>query len=278
MTLITGHKGFIGSHLVENKLDYIGYDLKDGQDIRNKYQLAKIFANNNITQIIHLAAEAGVRRGEKYPDEYISTNINGTRNLLELAEEYGVKHFIFFSSSSVYGNQKPPFKEDMKLAPNSLYGLTKLAGELLCKLSPVRTTVVRPFSVYGENGRGDQVVYKWLNQVSLVEPVSFYGTGRTIRGYVYVKDLVDGVRAIFNDKCLRRNFEVYNLGGQEKITLDHLYGLFEEWFPRIEKKVFDLPNADVRENWADISKAKLHLKWSPDTKFDNKIKELLWKM
>ena len=277
MTLITGHKGFIGSHLVENKLDYIGYDLKDGQDIRNKYQLAKIFANNNIKTVIHLAAEAGVRRGEKYSDEYISTNINGTRNLLELAEEYNVKHFIFFSSSSVYGEQKPPLKEDMRLQPTSLYGTTKLTGELLCRISPVPITIIRPFSVYGENGRGDQVLYKWIHQLEAKEPVSFYGDGSTIRGYIYVKDLILGLAYIISRKE-DVEFEVFNLGGQEKITLNDLYKLFKERYPWMEKNIIPLPKVDVKANWADISKAKKQLKWSPHTNFNKKIKELLWKM
>lgn len=274
MILITGNLGFIGSHLTKRLDNWIGFDLKDGQDIRNKYQLAKLFATHSIDTVIHLAAEAGVRRGEKYPDEYITTNIIGTRNLLELAEENNVKQFIFFSSSSVYGEQKPPFSEDMNVKPNCLYGITKATGELLCNISPVNTTIVRPFSVYGENGRGDQFLYKWINQIKSNKPISFYGEGNSKRGYVYAGDLANGVIKLLKKKQ-KSNFEVYNLGGQQIITLNVLSSIYKKAYEDLKIEKYPLPHADVLENWADISKAKKELSWSPDTNFEDKIIEII---
>lgn len=278
MILITGHKGFVGGHLTKrlNKKDWVGFDLVDGQDIRNKYELAKLFAIHRIDTVIHLAAEAGLRRGERYPDEYITRNIIGTRNLLEVAEDNNVKHFIFFSSSSVFGGQTPPFNEQSLLQPDCVYGMTKAAGEVLCKISPIPTTIVRPFSVYGENGRGDQVIYKWLNQIKAGEPISFYGNGKSKRGYVYVGDLVDGVIKLI-DRKPDNNYEVFNLGGQEIITLKALLKVFKGVFKGLKIKKYPLPKADALENWADIYKAKEVLWWRPDTDFKQKVKEILEK-
>lgn len=300
MILITGHKGFVGGHLTERLKNYgfvkdnldgtidlsvnsikensgwIGFDLVDGDDIRNKYELAKVFAIHRIDRVIHLAAEAGLRRGERYPDEYITRNIIGTRNLLELAEENNVKHFIFFSSSSVFGGQTPPFGESSPLKPDCVYGMTKAAGEVLCYISPIPTTIVRPFSVYGENGRGDQVIYKWLNQIKAGEPISFYGTGNSKRGYVYVGDLVDGVIKLI-DRKPKDNYETFNLGGQEIITLNALLKVFKSVFKGLKIKKYPLPKADALENWSDIDKAQTALSWYPNTDFKKKVKEIIEK-
>ena len=308
MILITGHKGFIGRHLTSRLKEsisdypksvetayfnpkllhtfkiqirpvfayppkYIGYDLVDGQDIRDKYQLAKVFETNKIDTIIHLAAEAGVRRSEKYPKRYIDTNITGTRNLLELAEEYGVKHFILFSSSSVYGEQKSPLHEKMVMIPKSLYGITKAACEYMAFASPVPTTIVRPFSVYGENGRGDQVLYKWIAQIKAGEPITKYGDGTSERGYVYVGDLINGIMKLINR--IPCETDIFNLGGQEVIKLNDLIKIFKKVYPKLKIKKMKMPKADVHGNWADISRAEKLLNWHPQTDFKQKVEEII---
>ena len=276
MILITGHKGFVGGHLTKalGKRAWVGFDLVDGQDIRNKYELAKVFATHRIDTVIHLAAEAGLRRGEKYPDEYITRNIIGTRNLLEVAEDNNVKHLIFFSSSSVFGGQAPPFDEESLLSPDCVYGMTKAAGEVLCKISPVPTTIVRPFSIYGEGGRGDQFLYKWLNQIKAGEPISFYGNGNSKRGYVYVGDLVNGVLKLI-DRKPKDDYETFNLGGQQVITLKALLKVFKAAYPAIKVKKYPLPKADALENWANIYKANTILGWYPNTDFRKKLTEII---
>ena len=135
--LLTGDKGFIGMHL-QNKLRNIGfivngYDLKVGYDIRNRRQVDQAFRLFRPDVVIHLAALAGVRLSEQIPGEYFKTNVMGLYNVLEEAKKRKVKNFLFASSSSVYGNAKCPLKEDIKRAPVSVYGLTKLLGEIMCK-------------------------------------------------------------------------------------------------------------------------------------------------
>jgi len=278
MILVTGSEGFIGYHLC-SKLDalrikYIGYDLVFGQDIRNKFQLAKMFETNPIDTIIHLAAEPGVRIGEEYPEEFITTNILGTEILLNLAKKYNVKHMIVFSSSSIFGEQPCPQDEHALIAPTSLYGITKAAVEMLCLKSKVSTTIIRPFSVYGENGRGDQVLDIWLNQIKAGKPITFFGKGDTKRGYVYAGDLVEGVIKILNLKPIL-NFDVYNLGGQEIVTLQRYLDIFMSVYPDLKVEYLPLPAADPYENWAKINKAMSGLGWNPKTNFEEKIKEII---
>ena len=279
MILVTGSHGFIGKHLWNKlnslKLEFIGYDLVNGQDIRNKFQLAKVFETTPIDTIIHLAAEPGVRIGEEYPDEFITTNILGTEILLNLAEKYGVKHVIAFSSSSIFGEQECPQDEHTPPAPTSLYGITKAAMEMLCHKSRVPITIVRPFSVYGENGRGDQVLNIWLNQIKSGKPVTFFGKGDTKRGYIYVGDLVEGVIKIFLNSPPLGFVEIFNLGGQEIVTLQRYLDIFKSVYPDLDVEYLPLPAADPYENWADIKKARQGLGWDPKTNFEEKIREII---
>ncbi len=280
MILVTGHEGFIGKRLTHelsiNCLDWIGYDLEDGDDIRDYFKVNKVFRENNIDTVIHLAARAGVRTSESFPDEYITTNIIGTNNLLKSAEEYGVEKFISFSSSSVQGGSPSPNKESDPVSPDSIYAVTKATSEMLVKNSTIpERTVVRPFTVYGECGRKDQVIFKWINQIKAGRLITFFGDGETKRGYTYVGDLVKGVVKIVLNKGERKEFEIYNLGGSQIVTLKELLSIFQDVFPSLIVKKLPLPKGDVRENWADIDKAKRELGFSPDTDFKKTVTNII---
>lgn len=277
MILISGHKGFIGRHLTK-RLDergarWVGYDLQDGKDVRNRYTLYEWFDLHQPDTVIHLAALAGLRRGEEYPEEYITTNAIGTLNMLEMSKKFDVKKFINFSSSSIYGDANPPLIEEMEdMGPISVYGLSKLMAEKLCEMSGLNYITIRPFTVYGLNGRPDQVIYKWLNQIKEGKPVSFYGDGNTKRGYVHVDDLIDGVI-----KCLLyKGSGAYNLGGQEIITLKNLLQIFRKNIKRdILIKRYKLPKGDAYENYAHINKAKMDLHWKPRRKFEEEVTRII---
>lgn len=278
MILITGHRGFIGSRLTKELdargLAWVGYDLQEDKDIRDKFKLYTIFHKEGIKQVIHLCARAGVRKSELFADEYITTNISGTRKLTELSKMFGVEHFIFFSSSSVYGETLEANKEEDILHPDSLYGITKMAGEEIVKTSGVPSTIIRPFTVYGEHGRKDQVIFRWINQIRFGEAIDFFGDGSTRRGYTYVGDLVDGVLKIL-DRGADEEVQIFNLGGSESISLKDVLDIFKEQCPDMKVKELPLPKGDVPDNMAVIVKAKNLLGWEPKTNFKEKVKEII---
>ena len=283
--LITGGEGFIGTHLVEeldSDHDIILYDLYSGKDIRNKFQLNSVFNKEMPDVVIHLAALAGVRNGEEFPDEFITTNIIGTKNVLDCCEKYNVKHLISFSSSSVLGgnlNVEVGLKEKDEYYTKSIYAMTKMAGECIVKNSKIPWTIIRPFTVYGELGRKDMVIYKWIEQIKKGEPISFFGKGDTSRGYTYVKDLVKGIkRSIMNHQTFE---QVIHLGGSELISLNDVLEIFTSVLKskNIDFTVdkLDLPDADVYTSFSNCAKAKRLLKWKPKGNFTDNLIDILTK-
>lgn len=282
--LITGNNGFIGSYLTEKLAEknekIIGFDfaINSNEDIRDEWALDKVFNENQVTEVIHLAALAGVRNGNLYPEKYISTNILGTWNICKMCEKYNVSHLIFYSSSSVYGNGNPPIKEVDECNPISLYGLTKLAGENIVKNCKVKQkTIVVPFTVYGKNGRKDEVVYRWLEQYKNNKPITVYGNGESSRGYVHIDDLVDITIKILKEKQFEWKCEKFNIGGAEIIKLKELVYLFKENIRDLKIDKLEMPELDIYENFADISKAKKLLGYNPEKKFVDIIKEIIKK-
>lgn len=271
MVLITGDKGFVGSHLTKHIKDYVGFDLVDGLDTRNPYQVETVFENNQIDTVIHMAALAGVRKGNLFPNDYIDTNIKGTINIIEACKRHNVKHLIFFSSSSVYGNGNPPNKEEDALNPISIYGITKMAGEFLVKSSGIPYTIIRPFSLYGENGRKDQLLYKWLGQIKQGKPITLFGDGSAKREFTYVGEFVKGVLSILNDEPKNMTF---NIAGNEVVTIKDMIDIFKE---KLDFKIDNqpAPDEDIKLNWANTQRMALMYDYKPTTKFRDKVLEII---
>ncbi len=303
--LVTGGAGFIGSHLVdrllaedvwkvsvvdnfngfyspqikraniEKHLDSPDFSLYE-VDICNAEDLRRVFAENKFDAIVHLAAWAGVRPSLENPALYVQTNVDGTLNLLELAREFGVRQFVFGSSSSVYGNNsKIPFSEDDKISrPISPYAATKAAGELLCHtyshLYDIRAICLRFFTVYGARQRPDLAIHKFSQLISENKPIPMFGDGTTRRDYTFVDDIISGVRAAIDyDKS---NYEIFNLGESQTIELKRLIELLEENLgvkAVIEKR--EMQPGDVPITFANISKAKELLDYNPQTKVEDGI-------
>lgn len=302
--LITGGAGFIGSHLVnrlindaniicvddfndfyspsikknniKKHLDYPNYKLYEA-DIANYNELKKVFETNNITHIVHLAARAGVRPSLLEPRLYTQTNITGTVNLLELAKEFGVRKFVFGSSSSVYGSRVDgPFHEEMMInKPISPYAATKAAGEQICytysHLYGINIVALRFFTVYGPRQRPDLAIHKFSKLIQEGKPIPVFGDGTTKRDYTYVDDILQGIIAsIEYDKT---PFEVVNLGESQTIELNYLISLLEE---NIGKKAIierqGLQPGDVPITYADITKAKNILGYNPTTPIETGLK------
>ena len=307
MILVTGAAGFIGSHvceaLIKEKKQVIGIDnfndyyspkikesnitsLKQNnnftlykEDIKNPGAFKNIFKNNKIDKIIHLAARVGVRPSISMPDIYIKDNVQGTLNMLESAKENGIKNFVFGSSSSVYGgNKKIPFSENDDVNSQiSPYGFTKRSCELLCNtyhnLYGINIACLRFFTVYGPRGRPDMAIYKFTKMINEGKEIEVYGDGASKRDYTYISDIARGILL-----ALEKNngFKVINLGNNNPIVLKDVISSIENNLGKKAKikKVQKQPG-DMDATYADISKAKKLLQWSPKINFDEGIKNFV---
>ena len=229
--------------------------------------------NEPVDVIIHLAAKAGVRPSIANPQGYHQTNIIGTQKLLDFAVEKKVKRFVFASSSSVYGvNESLPWKEDELLLPISPYAMTKLAGEgighVYSKLYNLPFVALRFFTVYGPGQRPDLAIHKFTKALMQGAPITMFGDGSTSRDYTYIDDIVQGITAAIDyDKT---PFEIINLGNSETVSLKELI----EHLEKITGKKANIDQqpeqpGDVPRTFADVSKAKQLLGYSPQTKIED---------
>lgn len=294
--LVTGGAGFIASHLCEALVaegadlvviddfnDFYDPAVKEANlaiirdrielvrgDIRDEKLVDALFAEHSFDKVFHLAARAGVRPSIADPRLYVSTNVDGTLNLLEGCRSSGVKHFVYASSSSVYGlNKKVPFAEDGLIQRTiSPYAATKLMGEHLCSnysnLYGIRCVCLRFFTVYGPRQRPDLAISKFTRLIRDELPLDQYGDGSTARDYTYIEDIIRGVMAAGN--YTGSNFEVINLGGSAANTLAQLISSIEEIIGKKAKinRLADQPG-DVPLTYADVSKAGRLLGYAPAT-------------
>ncbi|MBT7553577.1 NAD-dependent epimerase/dehydratase family protein [bacterium] len=302
--LVTGCAGFIGSHVsqrllneghqvvgVDNLNNYYDTRIKGDNvaellvndnfvfykiDITNFTKLTDIFDKEGIDKIIHLAARAGVRHSIEDPRLYTLANVNGTVNLLELAQLYNVKNFVFASSSSVYGERNDvPFHEDDEIKPISPYAATKKAGELLGytyhTLYGFNFTALRFFNVYGPKARPDQATYKFIKAMMNNDTITVYGDGSSLRDYTFVHDIVRGILSAA-DKDL--GYEVINLGGSSPVKLMDFIKTFEKVIGKQAKRQHIGEQAgDVSKTYADTAKAKRLLDWETKTNLEQGLTE-----
>ena len=307
--LVTGGAGFIGSHLCERLLEeghsvicldnfdsYYDPNLKFRNveeiskkypgpftmvtgDIRNRDHLTELFKKNRIDAVFHLAARAGVRPSIVDPLLYEDVNLRGTITLLEVCKEFGMKNFIFASSSSVYGeNQRVPFSEtDLDIQPISPYGATKRAGELLCysyhHLYGIHIACLRIFTAYGPRQRPEMAIHKFTRLIDQGKEIPMYGDGSSKRDYTYIDDLIDGMMAVHHHQ---RGFEIYNLGESRTTSLKELIRMIEECLGKKAKILSMEPQpGDVSITYADITKAKRLLNYQPKIEMEEGIKRFV---
>jgi len=294
---ITGGAGFIGSHLCEKLIglghkvvcidnfdDFYSPAVKENNisnvagsgkfrlyrvDICDLNKLEKVFIENDIEIIIHLAAKAGVRPSINNPLLYEKVNVKGTINLLECCRKHNVRKFIFASSSSVYGgNKKVPFSESDRVdCPISPYAATKRAGELISytyhSLYGLSIFCLRFFTVYGPRQRPEMAIHKFTRQIISGGKVDIYGDGSSMRDYTYIDDVVSG---IINSAGKVKGFEIINLGNSQTVRLIELVKLIEvATGKKADLEFLDNQPGDVPVTFADIRKARKMLKYSPET-------------
>ncbi len=301
--LLTGAAGFIASKTAEilleqgcrvvgidNLNDYYDVKVKNYRlkqlkahknfafhktDIENFSALGKIFNKTKFDAVVNLAARAGVRYSLENPFVYMTTNANGTLNLLEHCHRKGIKKFVLASTSSLYAGQKMPFSESLPVnSPISPYAASKKAAEVTCYTYHyhygIDITILRYFTVYGPAGRPDMSIFrfiKWIDEGSLLKMT---GDGLQSRDFTYVDDIAAGtVKAIKNV-----GFEIINLGGGNKpYTMNHVVGLIEKYLGKKSRvQTLPFPKADMQSTWADISRAKKIIGWKPKVSLDEGIK------
>lgn len=309
--LITGAAGFIGSHLadkllnegnkvivVDNFCDFYNPEIKENNvkhnlsnpnyklyraDIRDRNELAKVFNENKIDVVIHLAAMAGVRPSIDNPIYYQEVNCMGTQNILEEMKAHNVKNLVMASSSSVYGNCKEvPFKENMIVDfAISPYAATKKANEVMThvyhKLFDMNVIMLRFFTVYGPKQRPDLAINKFTRLMLEDKEIPMFGDGTTSRDYTYIDDIVDGI--IRSCNYVENNNDVYeilNLGNSSPVSLKEMINTIGQAIG-VEPKIKQLPMqpGDVDRTFADISKAKKLIGYNPKTSFKEGIENFV---
>jgi UDP-glucuronate 4-epimerase len=305
--LVTGGAGFIGSHLCEDLLlkgheiavtddlnDFYDPKLKlanldalnakgrvrfDHGDIADEAFVNRIFLEFRPELVVHLAARAGVRPSLKDPLLYERTNVRGTVVLLEASRRSAVRRFVFASSSSIYGiSNTVPFREDdFRNYPVSPYAATKLAGEKICftysHLYRLPCVCLRFFTVYGPRQRPDLAIRRFVERIDAGLPITMFGDGSSARDYTYVDDTVRGVVASLEYES---DYDVINLGNSRPISLLDMIRAIEAAVgkPATIEHLPDQPG-DVPITYADISKAKMLLGYSPSTPFEDGIQKVV---
>ncbi len=303
--LVTGGAGFIGSHLIERLLaetdelvicldnfnDFydprwkrenlrgvIGHDrfvLVEG-DIRDADLVRDLFRKHEVTDVIHLAAHAGVRPSIRRPLPYVDVNISGTLTLLEVAREMGCRRFLSASSSTVYGaDAVAPFREDrLGSVPASPYGVTKRATEHFCRLYhqlyDLPTLSLRYFSVYGPRLRPDLAMCIFAAAIRDDRPLPLFAGGRAQRDFTFIDDIVDGTIAAWRSD--RVGTEV-NLGNHRPIEIRRIVELLEEALGK-KARIEELP-AHVGEmpiTCADITRAREWFGYDPKVPIEEGIR------
>lgn len=291
--LVTGAAGFIGARtsemLIQDGHTVVGVDnLNDAYDLRMKeYRLKKLQAMDGFTfrkldisdkaiidqlkdekfdGVINLAAWAGVRVSVKNPWVYVETNMTGTLNMLEVCRQTGAKKFVVASTSSIYGENPPyPTPESASSSePLQPYAASKKGAEAMAHayhhLYDIDVTVVRFFTVYGPAGRPDLSIFRFVQWISEGRPVRVNGDGEQSRGFTFIDDIARGVILALKPV----GYEVINLGGHETITINDLIKLIEDIVGKKAVVQYGPPDlADMRSNWADVTKAGELLGWEP---------------
>ena len=318
--LVTGASGFIGCYLckrlIKDNVSIIGLDnMNDYYDIKLKeYRIKDLINNKNFTFIkgdlsdkdlldkifkeykpeivVNLGAQAGVRYSIDNPDSYIISNIIGFYNILEVCRCYPVKHLIYASSSSIYGdNNKLPFNlEDKTDNPISLYAATKKSNELFAysysRQFNIPCTGLRLFTVYGPAGRPDMGYFKFVKMILNKEKIELYNNGDIKRDFTYIDDVIESIYRVINNKP-KNTYNIYNIGNEKPILIKDIINILcdnmrkiglidnnyrvEDYFEYHE----EIPSGDVYETYSDTSKFYEDYNYKPNTSIETGLNNFI---
>ncbi len=310
MILVTGAAGFIGfnlaSNLLKKKYNVIGIDSFDSYydvnlkkrrilklksynnfkfykiDITNKKKIDKLFSSNNIKYVINLAAQAGVRYSLSNPDSYIKNNIVGFHNILINSVKKKVRHFLYASTSSVYGmNKKIPFQEkDPVDHPIQLYAATKRSNELFAHayshLYNLPTTGLRFFTVYGPWGRPDMALFKFTKNIIAGKSIDVFNNGNHVRDFTYIDDIVHSIELLIS-KAPKKNkknklaanlstapFQIFNIGNSKPVNLmQYIKEIELQTNKKAKIKFKKLQKGDVKSTYANSNNLYQKINFKP---------------
>ena len=311
VVLVTGAAGFIGYHTVRRLcaagLDVVGIDnlnhyydvaLKQARlhnlqklghfrffplDIADKQPLMALFERCRFEQVVHLAAQAGVRYSLDNPDAYVQSNLIGFMNILEACRAYPPSHLIYASSSSVYGaNSIMPFREEHPVEqPLSLYAATKRANELLahsyCHLYGLRATGLRFFTVYGPWGRPDMALFKFTAAILAGRPVELYNQGEMSRDFTYIDDIVEAIWRLRDQPPApngeRGSHRLFNIGRGSPVALLTFVECLEKALGiKAQRHFLPMQEGDVVKTWADVSALSACIGFSPSVPIEQGVR------
>ena len=320
--LVTGAAGFIGSNLVKRlfkevkNIRVVGLDsITDYYDVNIKYERLKeiealgrdwlfvkanladkaaidsLFAEENFSVVVNLAAQAGVRYSITNPGSYIESNLIGFYNILEACRHHAVDHLVYASSSSVYGsNKKVPYSTDDKVDnPVSLYAATKKSNELMAhaysKLYNIPSTGLRFFTVYGPAGRPDMAYFGFTDKLVKGDTITIFNYGNCKRDFTYVDDIVEGVIRVMQHAPEKKNgedglpippYKVYNIGNNSPENLLDFVTILQEELVRAavlpedydfesHKQLVPMQPGDVPVTYADTTPLEQDFGFKPST-------------
>lgn len=246
-------------------------------DLENREMLPKLFESEKFEIVCNLAAQAGVRYSLENPEAYIDSNIVGFLNILECCRNYGIKHLVYASSSSVYGlNEKVPFEtSDNVDHPISLYAATKKSNELMAHtyshLYGFPTTGLRFFTVYGPWGRPDMAMFLFTDAMIKGNPIKVFNNGNLERDFTYIDDITEGVIRILEKGVSERNesknlYKVYNIGNNNSVRLlDFINAIEKNLGIKAKRNLLPMQPGDVERTWANVDQLIDDYDYRPNT-------------
>jgi UDP-glucuronate 4-epimerase len=310
--LVTGAAGFIGFHVarellaegrpvvgLDNLNNYYDPALKQARlallqaddrfsftqaDLADRETMAALFARHRFSEVVHLAAQAGVRYSIEHPQSYADSNLQGFLNVLEGCRTSGCRHLVYASSSSVYGaNTKLPFSvQDRTDHPVSFYAATKKANEVMAQsyshLYRLPVTGLRFFTIYGPWGRPDMAMFLFVNAIMAGQPIRLFNHGKMRRDFTYIDDVTRVVSKLIdlvpadNPAAANAPSRVYNVGNHRPEELMHVVGLLERELGRTAvKELLPMQPGDVVETFADVEDLMRDTGFAPSTPIEHGV-------
>ncbi len=311
--LVTGVAGFIGAAVcetlcaqghevvgIDNLNDYYSLQLKLARlahikhpnfhfikgDIVNRELIDQLFLEHQFDVVIHLAAQAGVRYSIENPKAYIDSNIQGFFNIIDCSAQHKVSHFVYASSSSVYGlNKEMPFTTEMRVDnPISLYAATKKSNEILAHsyahLHGLPMTGLRFFTVYGPWGRPDMALYKFTKAILAGEAIDVYNHGELSRDFTYIDDIVEGVIRVADRAPLAADggppYKLVNIGAGKPTALGDFIAAIEKATGREAiRNNLPMQAGDVVSTWADVDELEAYAGYCPQVPVEDGVEKFV---